>query len=82
MQNFKKYSTGMSGNCSIECRQWQNNLILLQIHEITSLKGMWEKRLWPKDLWQWAEIIRLKTEGSLYKHFALVDKVVSHKGTC
>lgn len=29
----------------------------------------------------WLESVRLKTKGTVYKHFSLADKVISHRDT-
>lgn len=48
------------------------------MYETTLLRWV-VKTCWNKELQKWEETVKLKVKGSVYKHSAPVNKVVSHR---
>lgn len=58
---------------------WQNNVIVLQVSEANSLKGLGVGGELTLVMWEMIESVRLMAEGPMHKYYTLVDKTASLK---
>lgn len=70
-----KTHLGGWGNPRTECRMWQNNLNVLPMYETTYLRK-WNK----KQVGKWLASMKWKAKETTYKHYTVVENIVSHRG--